>query len=257
MSKTNNRILIVDDAVSIQQDFEKILSPRNEFLDKSKESFESFLADGEDTVNEEKKDYDDVSDTDYELSFASQGEEAFSLVKKSLSNNLPFSLMFIDVRMPPGWDGIKTLEEIFKIDNNIQAVICSAYSDYSSFDIKYNFKNSIDRILFLRKPFDSQEILQLAASLTVKWDLAFRNRNYILELEKALNDIKTLKKFIPICAKCKKMKDSENNWYNFEEFLRENTNYVLSHGFCPDCATEAKQEIKAFKEKLSKSRIFE
>ena len=255
--KKNNRILIVDDTVSVQEDFARVLSPNNEFFNQNNDSFDSFLASGEDVETVDTKPKDNKDDFNFELTFASQGEDALKLVKDSLSKKLPYSLVFMDVRMPPGWDGMKTLEEIFKIDDNIQAVISSAYSDYSSFDLKNKFNTAIDRILFLRKPFDSQEILQLAASLTKKWDLAFKNKNYIIELEKALNDIKTLKKFIPICAKCRKMKDGENKWYNFEEFLRDNTNYVLSHGFCPDCAIDAKNEIKEFKEKLRKSRIID
>jgi len=167
--------------------------------------FESFLANGNDS-NGDTKTEKVVLDSNYHLSFASQGEKALNLVKDSIIRDEPFSLIFIDVRMPPGWDGIKTIEEIFKKDKNVQMVICSAYSDYSSFDLKSKFNESIDRILFLRKPFDSQEILQLAASLTVKWDLAFKNRSYIIELEKALNEIKTLKKFIPICLNVKKLK---------------------------------------------------
>ncbi len=253
--KKNNRILLVDDNESIIRDYKRILSPGEESLYKNKDSFDSFLSSGKDVENDDstKNEIEEV----YELSFATQSSEAVTQVKDSLSKNLPFSLVFMDVRMPPGLDGIETVKKIFEIDNDIQVVLCTAHSDYSSLELLAKFGKGNERILLLRKPFDPQEILQLAASLTEKWDLALRNRNYTVSLEKALEDIKTLKKFIPICAKCKKMKDQNDNWYNFEEFLRDNSNYVLSHGFCPDCAIEAKQEIEDFREKLKQSRIID
>jgi len=125
------------------------------------------------------------SSFDYEVDFAIQGEESLKMVHEAIEKNRPYSLVFMDIRMPPGWDGIKTLIEIFKIDDDIQAVISSAYSDYSFFDLKEKF-GSTDRIVFLKKPFDTHEVLQLAASLTKKWNLSKDYKVNYLRLENEL-----------------------------------------------------------------------
>ncbi len=179
----NKRILVVDDNLSIHKDFTRILIPESENKNISKKIsevsnlFDSFM----DTEPEP-----DFLSLDYEVDFAIQGEESLKMIEEAIEKNEPYSLVFMDIRMPPGWDGIKTLIEIFKIDDNIQAVISSAYSDYSFFDLKEKF-GPTDRILFLKKPFDSHEVLQLAASLTNKWNLARENKINLLRLENELS----------------------------------------------------------------------
>ena len=79
-------------------------------------------------------------------------------------------MVTVDVRMPPGWDGIETTQKLWEVDPDLQVVICSAYSDYSWDEIIAKLGNS-DRLLFLKKPFDAMEILQLANALTEKWRL--------------------------------------------------------------------------------------
>ena len=180
--KENKRILIVDDNPSIHKDFTRILIPESENkksaikISKASNLFDSFM----DTEAEPE-----YLDLDYEVNFALQGQEALIMIEEAIKNEKPYSLVFMDIRMPPGWDGIKTLVEIFKIDNNLQAVICSAYSDYSYFDLKDRF-GSTERILFLKKPFDTHEVLQLSASLTKKWNLAKDYKVNYLRLENEL-----------------------------------------------------------------------
>ena len=79
----------------------------------------------------------------------------------------PFAVAFVDMRMPPGWDGIKTIAELWKADPNLQVVICSAYSDHSWSQINEELGNS-DRLLILKKPFDNAEVLQLTTALIAK-----------------------------------------------------------------------------------------
>jgi len=171
-NNNNNKILVVDDNISIHNDFKRILCPNQK---ENLSQFNSFMEESNDFLSANP-------DSDFNVDFAIQGEEAFEIIKKSLVEDKPYALVFMDVRMPPGWDGLKTLEEIYKIDKNIQAVICSAYSDYSFLDLKEKFGEA-DNILFLKKPFDSHEVLQLATSLTKKWDLSIQNKNYIKDLE--------------------------------------------------------------------------
>jgi CheY-like chemotaxis protein len=112
MNKSNNRrILIVDDNTSIHQDFKKVLIPEKE---EDLSDIENVLFDSEETSPFDSK--IDKKIFDYRLDFASQGDEALSKVKKSLEENDPYALVFMDVRMPPGPDGIETTNKIWELD---------------------------------------------------------------------------------------------------------------------------------------------
>jgi diguanylate cyclase (GGDEF)-like protein/PAS domain S-box-containing protein len=80
-------------------------------------------------------------------------------------------MAFVDMRMPPGWDGVETISKMWEADPDIQVVICTAYSDYSWEEIIKRLGN-VDRLLILKKPFDTVEVCQLAYALTQKWHLA-------------------------------------------------------------------------------------
>jgi PAS domain S-box-containing protein len=82
----------------------------------------------------------------------------------------PFAAAFVYVRMPPGWDGMKTAAKIRQIDPQVEIVIITAYSDCSRSEIVKNVGQP-DKLLFLRKPFDPEELSQIALSLTEKWNL--------------------------------------------------------------------------------------
>src|SRR5206468_403202 len=77
---------------------------------------------------------------------------------------------FVDMRMPPGWDGVETIQRIWRIAPDLQMVICTAYSDYSWDEIATTIGQS-DNLVILKKPFDPIEVLQLAQALTRKWQL--------------------------------------------------------------------------------------
>lgn len=154
---TNNRILIVDDNEAIHEDFRKILSPKN--VSSDLDDAESILF-GDERINQER--------LHFVIDSAMQGQEALAMVQAALAENHPYAIVFMDMRMPPGWDGIETLMHIWQSDANIQAVICSAYSDYSWDDIARMFGHS-DNLLVLKKPFDTIEVIQLAHALARKW----------------------------------------------------------------------------------------
>ena len=67
----------------------------------------------------------------FEIDSAYQGQEGLDLIEKSLLENRPYALAFVDVRMPPGWDGVETTCKIWEKYPDLQVVICTAYSDYS------------------------------------------------------------------------------------------------------------------------------
>ncbi|MEX5689293.1 MULTISPECIES: putative bifunctional diguanylate cyclase/phosphodiesterase [Pseudomonas] len=159
LARTNRRILIVDDTASIHADFAKILSPAS-FDDDSLVSAENALF-GTSAA---------ISLQSFLLDSAFQGLQALDKVETALANDLPYAMAFIDMRMPPGWDGLETIERLWQVDPKLQVALCTAYSDYSWEDIDERLELG-DRLLILKKPFDAIEIRQMASALTAKWQM--------------------------------------------------------------------------------------
>jgi signal transduction histidine kinase len=175
--ETTHRILIIDDNPSIHKDFQTILLDEEESTTLSKLRGEVF---GE---NDKKSPAKSV----YELDFASQGKEGCEKIRVACSENRPYELVFVDMRMPPGWDGLKTIEHIWQIDPKVQVVICTAYSDYSWGEITERLGRS-ENLLILKKPFDSAEVAQLASALTEKWVLARKASLKMEQLEQMVKE---------------------------------------------------------------------
>jgi PAS domain S-box-containing protein len=168
----NRRILVIDDNRAIHDDFRKIFSPDSDAVaDLDKTSTELF-----------GKRTNVVRRIRYEIDSAYQGQEGVMLVKQALENERPYAMAFVDVRMPPGWDGVETTRKILEIDPDIQIVICTAYADYSWEEMFKKIGNR-DGLLILKKPFDIVEAFQLAHALTEKWWLHQQSRQKMEELE--------------------------------------------------------------------------
>ena len=99
-----------------------------------------------------------------------QGQEARDMVVAARTAGRPYALAFVDMRMPPGWDGLVTIGKLWEVDPELNVVICTAYSDHSWEEIQAALPVR-ERWLVLKKPFDKIEVLQLAHSLTEKWSL--------------------------------------------------------------------------------------
>jgi two-component system, NtrC family, sensor kinase len=156
-----SRILIVDDNEAIHNDFRQILDrgDRQKSL-ASLDELERMLG-GEPAAAE-------APTIQHELAFAFQGEDAVRAIARARSEERPFAVAFVDIRMPPGIDGIETIERMWQVQPELEVVLCSAYSDYSWEDISRRLVPG-DRLVVLRKPFDPIEVRQLAACLTEKW----------------------------------------------------------------------------------------
>ncbi len=155
------RVLIVDDNPAIHSDFRKILGGAQESS--------SRLDEAEAALFGEAPTAPPV--TRFLIDSAYQGQEGLEKVEQALREGKPYSLAFIDVRMPPGWDGVETVSRIWSVDPTLQVVICTAYSDYSWDDMRARLGES-DSAVILKKPFDNIEAIQLAHALTKKWLLA-------------------------------------------------------------------------------------
>lgn len=177
--KNQKRILIIDDVAGIHEDFRRIFSG-----DASNTKFDEALAAISNTTTSAPKKTESAK---YILDSAYQGEEALKLVEKSIANNERYALAFVDMRMPPGWNGIMTIKKIWEVDPEIQIVICTAFSDYSWEDISHELTTT-DNFLILKKPFDVVEIRQLAASLTTKWELKRKVQYQVEHLQELVEE---------------------------------------------------------------------
>lgn len=167
----NRRILLIDDTPSIHEDFRKILMPSvasNPALD----DLESALFGDAATPQAQA----------FDLHSAYGGEEGLGLLTTAMAEQRPYALAFVDMRMPQGWDGAKTIEALWKVDPDLQVVVCTAYSDYSWEDLLFRL-HAHDRLLILKKPFDNIEVQQMANTLANKWDMARRAALQTLHLE--------------------------------------------------------------------------
>ncbi|MFJ1267671.1 EAL domain-containing protein [Legionella lytica] len=176
------RILIIDDNPAIHQDFQKILKTEhsNAHLNKLNQ-----LIFGEEIAPE--SDLSSNSLPNFQIDCASQGSEGIQCIQQALNEGEPYALAFVDIRMPPGLDGVQTITKIWALDPEIQIVICTAYSDYSWEDT-VNALGLRDNLLILKKPFDSVAVRQLACSLTKKWRLMQESKNRQELLEQTVKD---------------------------------------------------------------------
>jgi diguanylate cyclase len=168
----NGRILVIDDNPAIHQDFEKILAGQAAIDEGLSQAERILFGDAIAAVQQ----------PGFELQFAQQGKQGVRLVRDALANGRPFALAFIDMRMPPGWDGLETIENLWRVDPDVQIVICSAHSDYDWADFNERLGHS-DKLLVLKKPFEPIEVLQCASALTRKWQDGQLVRRQVQSLE--------------------------------------------------------------------------
>ena len=166
----NHRVLVIDDNPAILEDYRKILtaSPNTSAVHATREAlFDTGY------LNESR--------VRFEMECASQGSEGLDLVKQAVQNGFPYAVVFVDMRMPPGWDGVETVERIWDVDPDLQVVICTAFSDHEWEELIPRLGRR-DQLLILRKPFDPIEVHQLANALTYKWHWAYHAKLRLDEL---------------------------------------------------------------------------
>lgn len=154
----NNRILVVDDEENIHQDLEEMLKTS---LNQT-------------TVDDLAKAFGSNTDESFlpelEILHAKSGKEAYEKVKNALESNNPIAIAYVDMRMPPGWDGVETIRKIRNIDKKIEIVIMTAYTDKPLSEIIHDME-LLDKLLYIRKPFAREEIQQMTISLIEKWNV--------------------------------------------------------------------------------------
>ncbi len=176
MSESRPRILVVDDTPSIHADFDKVLGrPGTEEPEIAALEAELF------------GDTPSASAVRFRLDHASQGQQGVELLDRALAEDDPFSVAFVDMRMPPGWDGLRTVQELWARDARIQTVICTAYSDHDWSDLIETL-GTCDRLLILKKPFDVIELRQMTVALAEKWRLERKALSHQTDLEELVSE---------------------------------------------------------------------
>lgn len=181
----NRRILVIDDNEAIHEDFHKIMGKPT--VDEGDLWATASLLFGDSAAQPTEVE-------GFDIDSAHQGQEGLALVQKAQAEGFRYSLAFVDVRMPPGWDGIETVRRIWQVDAEILVVICTAYSDCTWEQMVAELGRS-DRFLVLKKPFDTVEVRQLALALSERWRLA---RQAEIELDQVVQQVATRAKELEI-----------------------------------------------------------
>jgi phosphoserine phosphatase RsbU/P len=163
----------------------------------------------------------------YNVQVAESGKEALQKIAVS-----PPDVILLDIMMPE-MDGYETCRRIKNDQDSkhIPVIFITALSE-----IKDKIKGfEVGGVDFVTKPFNVQEVLaRVKAQLTIQHlykTLAEKNR----ELEKALDEVKSLQGIVPICSKCKKIRDDDGFWQKVEQYVSERTGAQFSHSYCPTC----------------------
>jgi diguanylate cyclase (GGDEF)-like protein len=169
--------LVIDDNAAIHQDFRKVLGTQTEHSAQAALDVLEANLFGDSVVADARP--------NFEVDSAHQGQEGVAMVHQALSEGRPYSMAFVDMRMPPGWDGLKTIERLWITDPDVQVVICSAHTDYDWTEVVQRLGHS-DKLLVLRKPAEPIEVLQCATALSRKWENDRLVREHVLRLEEAI-----------------------------------------------------------------------
>jgi diguanylate cyclase (GGDEF)-like protein len=175
---STHRVLLIDDNASIHGDFRKVLGADAE--DEAQAALSALEADlfGEGRSS--------ASRPNFEIDSAYQGQEGVEMARAAVEQGRPYAMAFVDMRMPPGWDGLKTIEHLWKVDPDVHVVICSAHTDYDWSEVVDRLNHS-DKLLVLRKPAEPIEVLQCATALTRKWQNERLVREQMERLEQMIS----------------------------------------------------------------------
>jgi signal transduction histidine kinase len=170
----NHRILVIDDNRAIHTDFRRVLTPVDDHYDEAADEFF-----GNATPRRSRP--------AFEIDSAYQGAEGVAALSRAVEERRPYAVAFVDVQMPPGMDGVEAIEHLWRLDPDLQVVICTAHCDYSWEDLIDRLGHS-DRLLVLKKPFDPIEPLQLACALCEKWKLVREAQDRLVDTERIVDE---------------------------------------------------------------------
>src|SRR5450631_2538446 len=177
---SDHRILLIDDNAAIHGDFRKVLGADADA------SAQAELAVLEADLFGEARSV--PTRPNFDIDSAYQGQEGVEMARAAVAAGRPYATAFVDMRMPPGWDGLQTIEALWAVDPNVQVIICSAHTDYDWSEVVERLHHS-DKLLVLRKPAEPIEVLQCATALSRKW----QNERLVREQMERLEHVITVR----------------------------------------------------------------
>jgi diguanylate cyclase (GGDEF)-like protein len=167
MKKMPIRVLVADDEAEVRDAYRQILleadmsSETAVFHNLRERLFSKSMADptGKNPAS---------ADTTFAPVFCEGAEAAVAAVRDALGVDDPFAVVFLDMRMPPGPDGVWAAARIRELDPAVEIVMCTAYSDVDPRDIG-GMVPPEEKLSYLQKPFHPHEIRQMTISLASKW----------------------------------------------------------------------------------------
>lgn len=160
------RILVADDEIETLDLYCQALGVES---DENRKTTEEIGALADRLFSEKGKSIYTLANT-FEIVTCKQGDEAVEIVKQSLAEKRPFAIAFIDIRMPPGPDGVWAAERIRSLDPYIEIVMVTGFSDIHPLVIARRIPPP-HKLLYIQKPFHPLEIFQFATSLSAKWEM--------------------------------------------------------------------------------------
>lgn len=172
---------------------------------------------------------------EYDLRSVTSGLDALKL-----AGELYPDLILLDIMMP-GMDGYETCRKLKTTENirGIPVIFVTALHD--DLDEARGFEaGGVDFIIKPIKPLLLRKRVAAHIALKLRTDqLELRNK----ELEEANSKIKVLTGLVPICMSCKKIRDDNGYWNQLESYISQHSDALFSHGYCPDCAKIAEEEL--------------
>jgi len=162
----------------------------------------------------------------YEIHAAGDGAGGLALLKRNTVH-----LALVDLRLPD-ISGLEVLEKIKADQPSIEAIILTGNATLDS-AIEATNRGAFS---YLQKPYDIDQLLLHIRRAIEKQKAAAERERLIIQLQEALEKVKTLRGFIPICASCKQVRDDEGYWSQVEAYVSKHTLAEFSHGICPECA---------------------
>jgi DNA-binding response OmpR family regulator len=171
----------------------------------------------------------------YTVRLAPNGERALATIRKEAPG-----LILLDIMMP-SMDGFEVCRQLKRNEDtaDIPVIFISAMNE--TVDKMKAF--TLGGVDYITKPFKAEEVLARVKTHMTLRNLQLRLEKKNAELQKALDEIKVLQGFIPICASCKRIRNDEGYWEQLETYISNHSEAVFSHGCCEECARKLYPEF--------------
>lgn len=179
----------------------------------------------------------------YDIIVALNAQAALEILQKE-----DIDLILLDIVMP-GMNGFELCRAIKKDEKTkgIPVIFLTTRTDEQGIEDAYDIGGSD----YISKPFKPKELLsRVNRELKLK-SLIKDYESVINELQTALQEVKALKGLIPICSKCKNIRDDKGYWNQLEAYIEKHSDAQFSHSMCEICAVELYGDQEWYKKKKS------